>query len=132
MSDFSDLIGGLGDAAGALATELSSIWIPVQLCIVFTAAVIAWTVALFVRTRADLVTLTMGWPAPLRLLVRTVIANLAMIIFTMLVSVLRVLMLTYTAANRSALLGMVASLAAAWVLIHIVAGLIRNRFVYRV
>src|SRR4051812_29992190 len=61
MGDYSDLIDGLGDAAGALATALSSIWIPVQLGIIFTAAVVAWGVALFVRTRADLVTLTMGW-----------------------------------------------------------------------
>ena len=102
--------------------ELSTIWVPIQLGLIAAAAVLAGTVALIVRTRTDLVTLTMGWPAPLRLLVRTLVANVGMMVFAAAVASLRVAMLAFTAPNRSALIGIATSLAVAWVLIHVVAG----------
>jgi small-conductance mechanosensitive channel len=74
----------------------------------------------------------MGWPAPLRQVVRTALANLGMIVFAIVVALMRAIMLALTASPRSAVLGIATSLAVAWVLIHLVAGLIRNRFVFHV
>ena len=132
MGDITELESGLGDAAASLIAALTSIWVPIQLALILGAAAVAALTAALVRRRIDLVALTMGWPPPLRLVVRNVIANLGMIIFAAAVALMRATMLALTAPERSALLGIATSLAVAWVLIHLVAGLIRNRFVFRV
>ena len=131
MGELTDLVSGLGDAARALISELTSIWVAIQLALIACAAALAATIAALVRARTDLVALTMGWPAMLRLVVRTIVANLGMIIFALVVASLRATMLVLTPPNRSSLLGVATSLAVAWVLIHLVASLIRNRLVYR-
>jgi small-conductance mechanosensitive channel len=132
MGDLTEVVSGLGDAASSLGRELSSVWVPIQLALILCAAALAAAVAALVRMRIDLVALTMGWPATLRLIVRTVIANLGMIIFAAFVASLRAAMLALTLPSRSSLLGVATSLAVAWVVIHLIAGLIRNRFVFRV
>src|SRR4030095_17008126 len=103
-------IGGLGDAGKALIVELSTIWVPIQLGLIVAAAGLGGAVAGIVRTRTDLVTLTMGWPAPLRLLVRAIVTNAAMISFALAVASLRVVMLAWTDPARSALIGIATSL----------------------
>jgi small-conductance mechanosensitive channel len=62
---------------------------------------------------------------------RLVLDNVGTIIFVVLVLSIRHGMLTLTWPSRSYLLGVAASLATAWVVIALVTGLIRNRFVYR-
>ena len=58
-------------------------------------------------------------------------ANLGTIFFVLLVVVARAALIGMTLPNRSYLLDVAASLATAWVVIALVAGPIRNRFVYR-
>lgn len=132
MGELTEVIDGLGDAARSLIDQITSVWVPIQLGLILGAAVLAAAVAAFVRTRTDLVALTMGWPATLRLVVRTVVANLGMIIFAAVVALARAAMLALTVPNRSSLIGIATSLAVAWVVIHLITGLIRNRFVFRV
>ena len=132
MGEINELTSGLGDAATALIAALTSIWVPIQLTLILGAAAVAALAAALLRRRIDLVTLTMQWPAPLRLLVRTAVANLGMIVFAVVVALMRAIMLAVTVPSRSALLGVATSLAVAWVLIHLVAGFIRNRFVFHV
>jgi small-conductance mechanosensitive channel len=132
MGEINELTSGLGDAAEALIAALTSIWVPIQLALIVGAAALAALVAAVVRRRTDLVALTMGWPLPLRQVARTALANLGMIVFAVEVALVRAIMLAVTAPARSTLLGIATSLAVAWVLIHLVAGLIRNRFVFHV
>ena len=62
---------------------------------------------------------------------RLLLANLGTIIFVVVVAVMHAVMLSLAFPGRSYLLGVASSLATAWVVIALVAGLIRNPFVYR-
>jgi small-conductance mechanosensitive channel len=59
------------------------------------------------------------------------LANLGTIIFVLVIAIMHAVMLSLTLPSRSYLLGVASSLATAWVVIALVAGLIRNQFVYR-
>jgi small-conductance mechanosensitive channel len=81
--------------------------------------------------RIDLNALTLGWPVLLKTLARLLLANLGTIIFVLVVAVMHAAMSQLTWPSRAYLLGVTGSLATAWVVIALVAGLIRNQFVYR-
>ena len=88
--------------------------------------------ATLLRRRIDVDAHHQGWPHLLRQLTRALcMANLGTIIFVLLVMIARGGMTEMTWPSRSYLLGVAASLATAWVVIALVAGLIRNQFVYR-
>ncbi len=132
MSDFRDLISGLSDAARAILAEIASTSFLIQLALLLLAAGAAAAIAAFVRRRADLVALTMGWPSFLRLLARAIAANLGMIAFVMIVALMQIAMFVLAPSAGSYLLGVVGKLATAWVIIHVIAGLIRNRLIFRI
>src|SRR5665647_3416269 len=131
MDDFQQLATGIGEAFKALGSEFTSVWLIVQLGLIVLAGAIGTLVATLLRRRLDIVSLTMGWPPLLRLLTRLLVANIGTVFFVMLVVVTHRVMLSLTWPSRSYLLGVAASLATAWVVIALVAGLIRNQFVYR-
>ncbi len=114
-----------------LRTELSSIWLPVQFGAIALAAFAAWTIAGSVRKRFDLVSATMGWPAYLRILVRAVIDNFGVLAFMIILSVTRTAIRTWATHPRTYILGVAVDLATAWVVITLVASLIRNPFINR-
>lgn len=121
-------------AAGALRTfgqELASVGLLIQLGLIGLAAVVSMVAAALIRRRIDFEGLTAGWPALLRQFARLLLANLATIIFVLVAAVIHAAMLKATWPSRSYLLGVASSLATAWVAIALLAGLIRNRFVYR-
>jgi small-conductance mechanosensitive channel len=132
MNDFAQVASGLNDAARAIGAELASIWILVQLALIVLAAALAATIAALVRRRTDLVSLTMGWPSFLRLLVRAIAANLGVIAFIAIIVLIQAAMLVLVPQAAGSVLGIAARLATAWVVIHLIAGLIHNRLVYRV
>jgi small-conductance mechanosensitive channel len=132
MNDFAQVASGLNDAARAIGAELASIWVLVQLALIVLAAALAAAIAALVRRRTDLVSLTMGWPSFLRLLVRAIAANLGVIAFLTIVVPMQAAMLALAPQAGGSVLGIAARLATAWVVIHVIAGLIRNRLVYRV
>jgi hypothetical protein len=81
-ADLQDALATLTAAIQAmLRTELSSIWLPVQLGSIVVAAIVAAAVATIVRRRFDLAAVTSGWPAYFRLAVRALAKNLGMLTF---------------------------------------------------
>ncbi len=131
MDDFPQLATEFSDALKVIGTELSSIWLLIQFGIMLLAGVIGTMTAAILRRRIDLTSRTMGWPPFLRLLARQAMDNVGTIVFIILIAIAHAVMLSLTWPSRSYLLGVATSLATAWVVIALVAGLIRNQFVYR-
>jgi small-conductance mechanosensitive channel len=131
MTGFQQVVGTLESALTRLVNEATSIWVLMQIGVILLAAVIAIIGAARLRRRIDLAAYTSRWPSLLQLWLRLFMANLGVVIFALLLVLLREAMADLTLPSRSYLLGLAASLAAGWVVIALVAGLIRNQFVYR-
>jgi small-conductance mechanosensitive channel len=114
-----------------LRTELTSIWLPIQFGAIALAALAAWTCAAAVRRRFDLVSATMGWPAYLRIFVRALVDNFGVLAFMIIIAVVRTAIRTWATHPRTYILGIAGDLATAWVVIALVASLIRNPFINR-
>jgi small-conductance mechanosensitive channel len=112
--------------------ELTSVWLLLDLGLILFAAAIGMLAAMLIRRRVDLTGLTTSWPPLLRQFLRHVFANLAAIVFVLIVAIMHSVMIQLTWPSRSYLVGVATSLATAWVIIALVAGLIQNQFVYRV
>ena len=115
-----------------LRTQLTSVWLPIQLGIIVVVAAVAVGIAAVVRKRFDLVSATMSWPPYLRLIVRAVMSHFGTIVFILLLSIVRVSMRASMDRPRTYLLLVAIDLASAWVVINIVASVIKNQFVNRV
>jgi hypothetical protein len=131
MDDVQQLTGTLADALRSIGLELTSLRLLLQFGLILLAAVVGTLAASLIRRRLDLTALTLGWPPFLREFTRLLLANLGTIIFVLVVAIAHAAMLSLTLPSRSYLLGVASSLATAWVVIALVAGLIRNPFVYR-
>jgi small-conductance mechanosensitive channel len=121
----------INDLLRSAMHELTSVWLLLALGLILAAAAIGTLVATLIRRRIDLTALTAGWSPLLRQFASHVLANLGTIIFVLVVAIMHAAMLSLTWPSRSYLLGVAAGLATAWVVIALVAGLIRNQFVYR-
>jgi small-conductance mechanosensitive channel len=121
----------INDILRSAVHELTSVWLLLELGLILIAAAIGALAAVLIRRRIDVTALTAGWPPLLRQFARHVLANLGTIIFVLVVAIMHAGMEAVTWPSRSYLLGVAASLATAWVVIALVAGLIRNQFVYR-
>ena len=111
-----------------LRTELTSIWLPIQFGTIALAAFAAWGAAAAIRKRFDLVSATMGWPSYLRIAVRALIDNFGVLAFMLILGVVRTAIRSWVAHPRTYMLGVAVDLATAWVVIALVASLIRNQF----
>jgi small-conductance mechanosensitive channel len=129
--DGQQLTATVADALHSLAQELTSARLLIQFGLILLAAVIGTIAASLIRRRIDLTVLGARWPQLVQKLARMLLANLATIIFVLLLDVMRAVMTAITWPSASYLLGVAASLATAWVLIAVATGLIRNQFVYR-
>jgi small-conductance mechanosensitive channel len=133
FSDFDDELAVLLEAVRhTLRTELTSIWLPLQLGLIGLGAVIALGIAAAIRNRTDMVASTIGWPPILRVAVRLVLNHLGAIVFILVLLAIRIALRTDLTHPRTYLLGVAISLTTAWVVINIIAGIIQNRFVNRV
>ena len=130
--EIQEFIQMLRDMAGTVADQLGSVWIYVQLAVLVLAALVALGFSSWLRKRVDLTSRIMGLPAPLRLVLRAVFTNLGLIIFVVLAATARAVMLVYTVPARSYLISVATSLATAWLVIHLIAGLVRNRLAVRI
>ena len=122
----------LQNAARSVGAEVTSPWFYLQLGLILAAAGIAFGVGAAVRSRIDLSSLAMGWPAPLRLFLRVLVGSASTAAFAILMIVARGVMLASTWPSRSYLLEVSAKLAIAWLIIRLVTSVIRNEFVVRV
>jgi len=114
-----------------LRTELTSAWLPIQFGLIALAGLAAWGAAVAIRRRFDLVSATMGWPAYLRILVRALIDNFGVLTFMLILGVIRAAIRAWVAHPRTYILAVAVDLATAWVVIALVASLIRNPFINR-
>jgi small-conductance mechanosensitive channel len=121
----------IADARVTLRTEVTSVWLPAQLGAILAATLIGALVAAIVRRRFDLVSATMGWPGYLRLAVRAVIDNFGVLVFILVIWITRASILAAAAQPRIYLLDVAINLATAWVVIAVLASMIRNPFVNR-
>jgi small-conductance mechanosensitive channel len=115
----------------AIRTEFTSIWLPIQLGAILLAAALAWGIMALIRSRFDLTSAMMGWPAYVRLATRTIIDNFTVVVFIAMLAILRASIQAAVDHPRTYLLGVAIDMATAWVVINVVASVIRNQFVNR-
>jgi small-conductance mechanosensitive channel len=131
MDGFQQLAGTINNFLLSAFHELTSVRLLLQFGLIVATAGVSLLIATLVRRRIDRATLTAAWPAWLRDFADHVLANLGAIIFVLLAVIVRAAMLSLTWPSGSYFIGVAASLATAWVVIALVAGLIRNQFLYR-
>jgi small-conductance mechanosensitive channel len=129
LDEFYELLQGAARSVGA---EVASPWFYLQLGLILTGAGIAFGAGAAVRSRVDMTSLAMGWPAPLRLFMRVLVGSASTAAFAILMIIARGVMLASTWPSRSYLLEVSAKLAIAWLIIRLVTSLIRNEFIVRV
>jgi len=132
MNDFQQAFDAFVTLLRDVAAELTSIWLALQFGTIGFAALIGIGLAALFRKKVDVVSLTMGWPPYLRLLLRVLVDNLGTIVFAVLIGGARAAMQAMTWPSRSYLLGVTAALATAWVVVILFTSTIRNNFVNRV
>ncbi|MFL6813596.1 MAG: mechanosensitive ion channel family protein [Bradyrhizobium sp.] len=126
-----EIIDSLHTAARSIGAELTSPWLYLQLGLILTAGGIALAAAAVIRSRTDMTSLAMGWPAPLRLFIRVLVGSAPTAAFALLVVLARAVMLASTWPSRSYLLSVAANLAFAWLIIRLFTSVIRNPFFVR-
>jgi small-conductance mechanosensitive channel len=129
LGEFYELLQGAARSVGA---EVTSPWFYLQLGLILAGAGIAFGAGAAVRSRVDMTSLAMGWPAPLRLFMRVLVGSASTAAFAVLMTVAREVMLASTWPSRSYLLAVCAKLALAWLIIRLITSIIRNEFIVRV
>jgi small-conductance mechanosensitive channel len=129
--DLSDSTDFLHAAARSVGAEVTSPWFYLQLGLIMVATGIAFASGAAIRSRVDMTSLAMGWPAPLRLFVRVLTGSAPTAVFAVLMILARVVMRVSTWPSRSYLLAVAAKLALAWLIIRLVTSVIRNPFIVR-
>jgi len=129
--DLNDVIEFLQAAARSVGAEVTSPWFYLQLGIILVGAGIAYAAGAAIRSKIDLTSLGMGWPAPLRLFMRVLVRSASVAVFALVMRLARVIMWASTWPSRSYLLEVAAKLAFAWLVISLVASVIRNAFIVR-
>ncbi len=127
-----DLQQALNAAIRSAEIYVTSPWFYVQVGIILAAAGAALASASLLRARVDPASLGMGLPAPLRALIRVLMNRAGTIIFAILTSLSRLILVQAEILNRGYLLSIATSLATAWIIIRLATGLIRNDFVVRI
>jgi small-conductance mechanosensitive channel len=126
MPEIDEIYEFLQVALRSVGAEVTSPWFYFQLGLILAGAGLAHLLAVALRSRIDLTSFAMGWPAAFRLAVRVLIRNAAFGFFAALMAIARVVMVASTWPSRSYLLVVAANLAAAWLLIRLATSLIRN------
>jgi small-conductance mechanosensitive channel len=129
--DLNDIIDFLNAAARSVGAEVTSPWFFLQFGLMLAAAGIAFAADAAIRARIDMTSFAMGWPLPLRHFARVLVGSASTAVFAILVIAARVAMYHSTWPSRSYLLVVAAKLALAWLVIRLVASVIRNAFIVR-
>lgn len=132
MQELDEFLAMLHANIRTLAVQVATIWVPIQIGLIALAALLGWGLSALARQRPDIVFLTMGWPPHLRRAARVVTANLGIIGGTLALLVMRMAGQVMNAPSQLYLLHVAVSLAIAWVVIAVLASLIRNQFLYRI
>jgi small-conductance mechanosensitive channel len=118
-------------AARSIGAEVTSSWFYIQFGIILTCAGLALAGGAAVRSRVNLSSLVMGWPAPLRMFIRILVTSASTFIFALLMIAARITMMQLAWPSRSYLLAVTAKLVLAWLLIRLLTSIIRNEFIVK-
>jgi len=129
--DLNDITEFLLSASRSVGAEVTSPWFYLQLGLILAAAGIAYAAGAAIRSKVDLTSLAMGWPAPFRLFLRVLVGSASTAVFAVLMTLTRAIMLASTWPSRSYLLAVASKLAFAWLIISLVTSVIRNTFIVR-
>ena len=129
--DPKDIAEFLHSAARSIGAEITSPWFYLQFGLMLAAAGIAFATDTAIRSRVDMTSLAMRWPLPLRHFVRVLVSSASTAVFAILVIAARVTMFHSTWPSRSYMLMVAAKLALAWLMIRLVASVIRNAFIVK-
>src|ERR1700721_800159 len=129
--DLSDVTASLHAAARSVGAEVTSPWFYLQLGLILAATGIALASGAAIRSKVDTTSLAMGWPAPLRLLVRVLVSSASTAVFAIVIIAAPIIIYPRTWPSRSYLLIVAAKLALAWLAIRLVTSVIRNAFIVR-
>jgi small-conductance mechanosensitive channel len=129
--DLNDVSEFLHAAARSVGAEVTSPWFYLQLGLILAGGGAAFATGVAVHSRIEMTSLAMGWPAPLRLSMRTLVGSASSAVFALLMVLARRVMLASTWPSHSYLLAVAAKLAFAWLVIRLVTSGIRNTFIVR-
>jgi len=130
--NWDDLPDALNRTMQSISGEITSPWFYMQFGVILAAAGISLALGSSLRARFDITSLTMGWPAPLRLFTRTLMQRAGTIMFALLAEIARVVLVQTGLLSRGYILSTAVNLATAWLIIRLATSLIRNEFVVRV
>ncbi len=127
-----DQIGAwLLDGETTVSAEITSPGFFLQVGIILVGAGIAFAIWTAIRSRYSTTSLAMGWPGPVRLLVRVLVDSAPIALFAVLMVLTRAVMMAAALPSRSYLLPVAAKLAVAWLVIRLATSVIRNQFLVR-
>src|SRR5262245_34150105 len=126
MPELEEIYEFIQTALRSVGAEITSPWFYFQFGIILAGAGLAHLLAVALRSRVDVTSFAMGWPAAFRLAAQVLIRNVAFGFFAALMAMTRIVMAATTWPSRSYLLVVAANLAAAWLLIRLATSLIRN------
>jgi small-conductance mechanosensitive channel len=129
--DLTDVFDFLHAAARSVGAEVSSPWFYFQLGLILAGAGMAFAASTAIRSSLNTSAIAMGWPAPLRLLIRVILASISTAVFAILMMLARLAMLHSTWPSRSYWLAVAAKLALAWLVIRLFTSMISNAFLVR-
>jgi small-conductance mechanosensitive channel len=129
MIDWNAVYTWLVDAARSLGAEVTSPWFYLQLGLIMAGAGMAYAVGAAVRSKVDMTSVAMGWPAPLRLFMRVLVGSASTAAFWLLMAITRIIMMKSTWPSRSYLLAVSAKLALAWLVIRLITSVLRNTLI---
>ncbi|MGJ5175553.1 mechanosensitive ion channel family protein [Bradyrhizobium oligotrophicum] len=130
--DLKDILEFLQTVARSIGAEVTSPWFYLQLGLVLSGAGIAFAASATVRARIDTTSLAMGWPGPLRQLLRVLLESVTTVVFVILMRIARTGMVLWTWPSRSYLLAVALKLALAWLVIRLITSVIRNTFIVKI
>jgi len=125
MMDLNALHEMLVSALQPVDAEIMSPWLYVQLGLILVAAVVALAVATAVKSRGDS-SAGSALPSSLRRLLRGLTMSTGTITFAVLTMAIRAAMIALAPPHHTYLLAVAARFALAWLIIRLVASLIRN------
>src|ERR1700760_2271150 len=130
--DTKDVLEYLQAALRSVGAEVTSPWFSFQIGVVLAGAGIAYAIGAAIRARGDTSKLGPNRPAPFRMIVHVLVLHAPTALFAVLMRVTRIIMRMSTWPSRSYLISMCAKLALAWLVIRLLASVIRNPFMLRV
>ncbi|MDI3469170.1 MAG: Potassium efflux system KefA protein / Small-conductance mechanosensitive channel [Pseudolabrys sp.] len=134
--DFGSYQDALGDLFGAiqqgLRSELTTVWLPLQLGLIAIAGGVALAATSTLHRHSDVVAATATWPPMLRAFTRGLARHCTGIVFVLLLAITRAVLRAEVEQPHTYLLLVTINLMTAWLVINVLTSVIHNQFLNRV